>query len=95
MPASMPRNPLIDQDITSYGPPIRMTYLYPGDHADPVHEAEEDEPGVVGGGVEDEREAAGADGAEAPQQLEDDAQPRQDEAVQVARPDVLVERRKA
>ena len=50
---------------------------------------------MVGGGVEDECEAAGADGAEAPQQLEDDAQPRQDEAVQVAGPDVLVERRQA
>ena len=73
----------------------KSTCLYPRDHADPVHEAEEDEPGVVGGGVEDEGEAACADGAEAPQQLEDDAQPRQDEAVQVAGPDVLVERRKA
>ena len=60
-----------------------------------MHEAEEEEPGFVGGRVQDEAEAARADGAEAPQQLEDDAQPRQDEAVQVARPDVLVERGQA
>ena len=66
--------------------------LYPGDHADPVHEAEEEEPGAVRGRVQDEAEAARADGAEAPQQLEDDAEPREDEAVQVARADVLVER---
>ena len=70
-------------------------YLNPSDHADPVHEPEEEEPGVVGGGVEDEGEAARADGAEAPQQLEDDAEPRQDEAVQVAGADVLVERGQA
>ena len=50
---------------------------------------------MVGGGVEDEGEAARADGAEAPQQLRDDAEPRQDEAVQVARADVLVERGQA
>ena len=74
---------------------MSAAHLYPRDHADPVHEAEEEQPGVVGGGVEDEGEAARADGAEAPQQLEDDAQPRQDEAVQVARTDVLVERGQA
>ena len=36
-----------------------------------MHEAEEEEPGFVGGRVEDEAEAARADGAEAPQQLQD------------------------
>jgi len=64
----------------------------PEHHGDPVQGDHKEDPVRVDGGVEDEDEHPAGDRAQPPDELEDDSEPGEDEAVHVVLPDVLRER---
>lgn len=63
----------------------------PEEHAHPVEPDDEEDPVAVHCRVDGERHDPGGDGAQPPEELEDDAQPSEDELVDVLPANVLVE----